>query len=125
MAREVLDDPVRAGQLFTRRLREADEDPGPAGRGAEAGGRQRPADLEGVRGVSAFVPALERDGADALVALGKAALHEGDGQLVLPLRGLESDLPQPSVDGFDGGIQRLVDRLVVGFPADVRAVDLL
>ena len=60
-----------------------------------------------------------------LVALGVAALHERDRQLVLAGRRVEVDLAQPSVDLFDRGIERLVDRLVVGFAADVRAVELL
>src|SRR5205814_2978821 len=100
----------------------ADEDLRPAGRRTQAGHRQRPADLQRVRGLEALLTALECDRADALVAFGVAALHDGDRQLVLPLRGFEADLPQPSVDLFDGWIQPLVDRLVVGLAADVRPV---
>ena len=59
-----------------------------------------------MRGLDALLPALERDGADALVAFGEAALQEGDGQLVLPGRGAEADLPQPAVDFLDRGIER-------------------
>ena len=59
-----------------------------------------------MRGLDALLPALERDGADALVALGEAAMHERDRQLVLALRGVEADLPQPAVDLFDRGIER-------------------
>ena len=45
--------------------------------------------------------------------------------LCWPCGGVEADLPQPAVDLFDRGIQPLVDRLVVGFAADGRAVELL
>ena len=63
-----------------------------------------------MRGLDAFLAALERDGAHALVALGVAALQEGDAQLVLALRGAEVDLPQPSVDLFDCRVEALIDR---------------
>ena len=78
-----------------------------------------------MRGLDALLATLERHRARALVALGEAAMHEGDGQLVLPLRGMEADLPQPSVDLFNRGIEFLIDRLVIGFAADGRAIELL
>ena len=52
-------------------------------------------------------------------------MHEGDPELVLPGRCVEANLPQPVVDFFDRGIERLIDRLVFGFAADCRAVELL
>ena len=78
-----------------------------------------------MRGLDALLTALQRGRARTLVAFGEAAMHEGDRQFVLPCRGLEADLPQPSVDFFDRGIQPLVDRLVVGFAADRGAIELL
>src|SRR5262245_19814521 len=77
-----------------------------------------------MRRLDALLTAFERDRARALVTLGIAALHERDRQLVLTLCRLELDLPQPSVDRFDCGIQRLIDRLVVDVPTDVRAIEL-
>ena len=77
-----------------------------------------------MRGLYALLTTLERNGANALVAFGKAALEKGHGQFMLPGRGLKTDLPQPVVDFFDRRIQALVDRLVVGFAADIGAVDL-
>ena len=78
-----------------------------------------------MRGLDALLTALQRDGASTLVAFGEAAMHERDRQLVLPCRGSKADLPQPSVDLFDRGIQPLVDRLVVGVAADRGAIELL
>ena len=78
-----------------------------------------------MRGLDALLTALQRDGASTLVAFGEAAMQKGDRQLVLPGRGSKADLPQPSVDFFDRGIQPLVDRLVVGFAADIGAIELL
>src|SRR5690606_1817664 len=70
-------------------------------------------------------PALERDGSRALVAFGEAAVNERDGQLALPRRRAERNLPQPGVDFLDRGIEPLIDRLVIGLAADARAVELL
>ena len=78
-----------------------------------------------MRGLDALLTAFQRDGARALVAFGEAAMHEGHRQLVLPCRGLEADLPQPPVDLLDGGIQPLVDRLVIRLAADRGAIELL
>ena len=78
-----------------------------------------------MRGLDTLLATLERDGASALVAFGEAAMHESDRQRVLPLRGLEAELPQPSVDFFDRWIQSLIDRLVVGVAADRGAIELL
>ena len=78
-----------------------------------------------MRGLDALLTTFERDRANTLVAFGEAAMHERDRQLVLPCRGVEADLPQPVVDLFNRGIERLIDRLVVGFAADRRAIELL
>src|SRR5712691_4789963 len=101
----------------------ADENLPAADRRAHAGDGERPANLQGMRGLDALLTALQRDRASTLVAFGEAALHEGDRQFVLPCRGSKADLPQPSVDFFDRGIQPLVDRLVVGFAADGGAIE--
>ena len=45
-------------------------------------------------------------------------------ELVLAGRRIEANLAQPAVDLFDGRVERLVDRLVIGFAADVRAIEL-
>src|SRR5262249_50253059 len=44
---------------------------------AHARNGQRPADLQGMRRLDALLATLERSGANALVAFGVAALHEG------------------------------------------------
>ena len=76
-------------------------------------------------GLYALLATLQRYGANALVAFGKAAMHEGYRQLMLPFRGFEADLPQPPVDFFHRRIEALVDRLVVGFAADIGAIEFL
>src|SRR5262245_38822954 len=78
-----------------------------------------------MRSLYALLTTLQRYSANALVAFGKAPLQEGYRQSMLPGRGFEADLPQPPVDFFDRRIQALVDRLVVGFAADVGAIDFL
>ena len=78
-----------------------------------------------VRRLDSLLAAFERDGARALVALGEAAVHERDGEVVLTGRGVETDLAQSVVDLLDGRIEPLVDRLVIDFAADVRAIELL
>ena len=70
---EVLDDLLRARRFVARRFGGlADEDLRAAGRLAHAGDRERPADLQGMRGLDALLPALQRDGASPLVAFGEA-----------------------------------------------------
>jgi hypothetical protein len=78
-----------------------------------------------VRCLDALLTALERDRASPLVALGEAAMEERHRQLVLPCSRLEAELPQPSVDLFDRGIQLLIDRLVIDVTANRRAIELL
>src|SRR4029077_7458599 len=94
-------------------------------RGAHAGPRERPADLEGMRGLYALLAALERDRANALVAFGEAAMLKGDRELVLALRGAEADLAHASVVLFDRRIQPLIDLVGVRLAADRRAIELL
>src|SRR5690606_35775295 len=118
------DDLRGAGPLGGGRGRPAGEDPAAARRIAEPFDRERPADLEGVRRLDALLAALERDGARALVAFGVAAVDEGDGELVLARGRAKADLAQPAVDLLDGRIEALIDRLVIGFAADVGPVDL-
>jgi hypothetical protein len=74
--------------------------------------------------LNAFLAAFERDRARAFVAFGEAAVDERHGERMLPCRRREGNSAQPVVDGFDGRIERLVDRLVIGFTTDVRAVEL-
>ena len=105
--REVLDDLLRARRFFAWRRRLAHENLRSAGRPARAGDGKRAANLQGMRRLDALLTAFQRDRAGALVALGEAAMDEGDRQLVLPCRGLEPDLPQPPVDLFDRGVQPL------------------
>ena len=78
-----------------------------------------------MRSLDAFLAAFERNGPDTLVALGEAALHERDRDLVLSLRRLEANLAQATVDLFDRGIELLIDRFVIGFAADGGAIELL
>ena len=75
--------------------------------------------------LDALLTTFERNGASALVAFGKAAMEEGDRQLVLSGGGFEAELAQPAVDFFNRGIKPLIDRLVVGIATDIRAIDLL
>src|SRR5262245_15287758 len=81
--------------------------------------------LQRMRGLYAFLASLERDGANALIAFGIAAMHKRYRHLMLPCRGFKADLPQPPVDLFDRRIQALVDRLVVGLAADIGTVEFL
>ena len=48
------------------------------------------ADLQGMRGLDALLTALKRDGANALVAFGEAALQKGDRQIDAARPWLES-----------------------------------
>ena len=79
-----------------------------------------------MRGLDALLAALERDGARALVALGEAAVHERDRRACAarPSRGTRIFRSRLLIR-FDRGIERLVDRLVVRFAADRRAIELL
>src|SRR5690606_4142457 len=86
---QIRDDVERAAPLLAGLARLADENLLAARRPAETGDRQRTADLQRVRRLDALLPALERDGTDASVALGEAAVHERDGELVLPGRRME------------------------------------
>src|SRR5262245_40869952 len=75
--------------------------------------------------LDALLSALECRRADAFIALGVAAMDEGNRQAMLSGRGMEADLPQASVDLLHCRIELLIDRLVVLLPADVGAVELL
>src|SRR6187549_4006928 len=113
-SREVLNDLVRAGRFLSWRvgLGLADENLRAAGRPAHTGHRERSADLQRMRGLDALLTTFERNGANAFVALGEAAMHEGNPELVLTRGSVELDPPQPVVDSLNRGIERLIDRLV-------------
>src|SRR5262245_22848196 len=78
-----------------------------------------------MRSLYALLTTFERNGANALVTFGKAALQKGYCKVVLSGRRFEPDSTQPPVDVFYGRIEALVDRLVVGFAADIGAIDFL
>src|SRR5262245_55978759 len=81
-------------------------------------------DLQGMRGLYALLTSLQSRSANALVAFSEAAMQKGHSQLMLTFASFEADLLQPSVNFFDCRIQSLIDRFVVGFAADIRAVKL-
>src|SRR6187399_3296096 len=117
-SREVLNDLVGAGRFLSWGFGLADENLRAAGRPAHTGHRERSADLQRMRGLDALLTTFERNGANAFVALGEAAMHEGNPELVLTRGSVELDLPQPVVDSLNRGIERLIDRLVFLFPSD-------
>src|SRR5690606_9506756 len=77
-----------------------------------------------MRRLDTLLSALERDRPNALVTLREAAVHERDGELVLPGRSFEAAPAQPVLELVDGRTEPLVDRLVVALAAAVRAIDL-
>ena len=95
------------------------------GRVADAGHGKRPADLQRVRCLDAFLAAFERRRAPAFVALGEAAMDKSDGELMLACCCEEADLPEPAVDFLDGRVESLIDGLVIGLAADIGAIELL
>src|SRR5262245_43699414 len=107
--RKIADDLLRTHGLICLVLRLADQNLFTADGIAHAGDSQRPADLQCVRSLYAFLAAFERDRANALVAFCIAALQEGDCKVMLACRGFELDLPQSSVDFFYRRIQTLID----------------
>ncbi len=122
---EVGEDLLGAGGLLGRHVRIADEDLLAARGLAHAGDLERPADLQRMHAVNAVLAALERGDPHALVAFREAAVHERDGHRVLAGGGVEPDPLQARIDRRHGVVENLVDPLVVGFAADLGAVELL
>ena len=73
----------------------------------------------------ALLPALWCVHAYALVALGEVPMDKGDGNAVLPLRGVKTDVAQAAVDLVHRHLLLLIDGLLVALPANMGAEELL
>ncbi len=115
------DDLARTRSFFCRFLRITHEDVFAAFRFAHAGDFKWTTHLQRMHGMYTILAPFQRRDTRELIAFREAALYERDGDGMLPCSGIKTNTTQTIVDLGYRIVLYLVDRLVIGFAADVGA----